>query len=297
MRIDPVGGGPVRDAPIPEVTEIAWVNGRLVPNGEPALRSDDRGIVGLGAFEAVKVVAGVPFALHRHLDRLVASASPLGIEVDLAAVRAGTDAVLATTPPGAPPFWLRITVTAGPGRMASAARASEPTVVASIAPMVVWGPAADVVVVPWSRNEHGASAGLKTVSYVDNARALRFAHDQGADEGLFANTVGNLCEGAGSNVFVVRDGTLVTPPLSAGCLAGITRSLLLERMPSIVEADVPVAELATCEEAFLTSTSRDVHPIRSIDGRTLRVAPRGLTADAQEAFAAVVRAMADAERP
>jgi branched-chain amino acid aminotransferase len=231
MRDDPAGDATAARA---VVTEIAWVNGRLVPSGEAALRPDDRGLAGLGAFEALKVVDGVPFALDRHLDRLVTSATPLGIPVDVEAITTGVAAILATTPSGAAPFWMRVTVTAGPARMASAAVATEPSVIVAIAPMVPWGPSADVVVVPWSRNENGAVAGLKTVSYVDNARAVRSAHECGADEGIFANTRGELCEGAGSNVFVVREGTVLTPPLSAGCLGGITRALLLEHMPTIV---------------------------------------------------------------
>jgi branched-chain amino acid aminotransferase len=93
----------------------------------------------------------------------------------------------------------------------------------------------------------------------------------------------------------VRDGEVVTPPLSSGCLAGITRGLLLECLPSVVEADVPIADLGTCDEAFLTSTSRDVHPIRTIDGRTLARVPGPATVRAQECFALAAAPLAAAE--
>ena len=102
--------------------------------------------------------------------------------------------------------------------------------------MAPWAPTSSVVVLPWRRNERGALAGLKTISYLENGLGLRYATERGADEGIFANTVGNLCEGCGTNVFVVHDGQLVTPPLSAGCLAGVTRGLVLEWVPGIVEA-------------------------------------------------------------
>jgi branched-chain amino acid aminotransferase len=86
-------------------------------------------------------------------------------------------------------------------------------------------------------------------------------------------------------VFVVHDGELVTPPVTAGCLAGVTRGLLLEWVPGVVERDLPIDVLASCDEAFLTSTSRDVHPIASIGGRALGTAPGALTARAARLFA------------
>ena len=78
------------------------------------------------------------------------------------------------------------------------------------------------------RNERGATAGLKTISYAENVRALAFAQERGASEAIFANTRDELCEATGSNVFVVRDGIVSTPPASSGCLLGVTRALVLE---------------------------------------------------------------------
>jgi branched-chain amino acid aminotransferase len=263
---------------------VAWVDGRIVA-GEPAIRADDRGLWGDGVFEALKVVDGVPFALRRHLDRLVASAGPIGLTFDIDAVRAAIDGVLARAARFPSPSWLRVTVTAGPAKMAAGDRPTSPTIIAAVAPMVAWRPVTDVVVLPWRRNEHGALTGLKTISYLENGVGLRYARDRQAEEGIFANTAGDLCEGTGTNVFVVHDGRLVTPPLSAGCLAGVTRALLLEWLPDIVEEDLPVDVLAECEEAFVTSTSRDVHPIATIDGRSLGGAPGPLTERAMTVFA------------
>jgi branched-chain amino acid aminotransferase len=143
----------------------------------------------------------------------------------------------------------------------------------------------DVTVVPWPRNERGALAGLKTTSYADNALALAYAKERGGGEAIFGNLAGNLCEGTGSNVFVVRGGRLVTPPLSSGCLAGVTRALVLEWCGG-EEEDVPLEEFHRAEEAFLTSTTRDVQPIRAVDGTVLPEAPGPITAKAMEAFAA-----------
>jgi branched-chain amino acid aminotransferase len=153
-------------------------------------------------------------------------------------------------------------------------------------PPSMWDPVSRVVTVPWTRNEHGALAGLKTTSYAENVVALARAHDAGADEAIFANTTGNLAEGTGTNVFMVIDDRIVTPPLSAGCLAGVTRGLLLELVDvPTVEADIAMTAFNECDEAFLTSSTRDVQPITSIDGRALSRCPGELTRAACAAFA------------
>lgn len=264
-----------------------WVDGRLVEPGQAAIRADDHALVGGGVFEAIKVVDRQPFALTRHLRRMAASSEPLGLEVPFDTVRTAVDEILATPAAGRSPCWLRITVTTGSAPMASGERGT-PTVVAAVAPMASWPRTATAVVVPWARNDRGATTGLKTISYADNAIALRYAHAHGADEALFGNTRDQLCEGAGSNVAVVLDGRLVTPPLSSGCLAGVTRELLLEWFGDLKEDDVPLDRLGEVEEAFLTSTSRDVHPIASLDGRDLP-ALGPATAEAMAVFAERVR--------
>jgi branched-chain amino acid aminotransferase len=145
-------------------------------------------------------------------------------------------------------------------------------------------PNVDVTTVPWPRNERGALSGLKTTSYGENVRALAYAADHGGSEAIFANTAGNLCEGTGTNVFVVSGGRLLTPPLSAGCLAGVTRALVIE-WSGAVEEELPLSALAAAEEAFLSGTTRDVQPIRSVDGSVLPAAPGPVTRKAAEVFA------------
>ena len=139
--------------------------------------------------------------------------------------------------------------------------------------------------VPWPRNERGALAGIKSTSYAENVVALAHATARGASEAIFANTIGNLCEGTGTNIFVEYEGRLVTPPLSSGCLAGVTRALVVEAM-AVEELDVPVEILQTTTEAFLTSSTRDVMPIDRIDDRSM--VPGPLTAAAMTAFADLV---------
>jgi branched-chain amino acid aminotransferase len=262
-----------------------WINGDLVPDSEARISVFDHGlVVGDGVFETLKVQDGVPFALTRHLRRLAASAAGIGLPApDLDAIRAGSLAVAASAPE-VPLGRLRITMTGGMGPLASERGSGGPTVIVAMSPQSPVADCVDVVTVPWPRNEHGALAGLKTTSYADNVRALAYAKEQGGSEAVFANTAGHLCEGTGTNVFVVLAGRLVTPPLSSGCLAGVTRALVLEWVGA-QEEEVPVTALGEAEEAFLTGTSRDVQPIRRVNGSVLAAVPGPVTRKAAEVFA------------
>ncbi|WP_338071283.1 aminotransferase class IV [Actinomadura bangladeshensis] len=263
-----------------------WLNGQLVDPERATVSVFDHGmLVGDGIFETVKATNGVPFALTRHLRRLARSAAGLGLpEPDHDVLAQGTLEVLAAAPKW-PLARVRITCTSGPGPLGSARGAEGPTVSIIVGPQDPFPPTADVTVVPWPRNERGAVSGLKTTSYAENALALAYAKERGGGEAIFANTAGNLCEGTGSNIFVVLGGRLVTPPLSSGCLAGVTRALALEWFGG-EEEDLALDDLYRADEAFLTSTTRDVQPIRAVDGTVLPAAPGPVTAKAMEAFAA-----------
>jgi branched-chain amino acid aminotransferase len=264
-----------------------WVNGALVDADRATVPADDHGfVVGDGVFETVKVTGGEAFALGRHLDRLRASAGALGLAVPAdGELRAAVADVLRANAAevGERPARLRITVTGGRSPLGSARGEGPPTVVLALGPIAPWPPTTDVAVVPWTRNERGATAGVKTTSYAENVRALAYAHDRGAEEAIFANTVGELCEGTGSNVFVGIGGRLVTPPLASGCLAGVTRALLLA-WTDAVEESLPIDALRTADEAFLASTTREVQPIRAVDGVPLAAAPGPLTHAAAAVF-------------
>ncbi|TQN32151.1 branched-chain amino acid aminotransferase [Haloactinospora alba] len=259
-------------------------SGQVLDADEARVSVLDHGItVGDGVFETIKAVSGEPFALSRHLRRLARSAGALGLpEPDLSRLAHGVRQALEANP-DVSPARVRITMTGGPAPLGSERTGAEPTYVVAIGPLAHPAPAADVTVVPWSRNENGALTGVKSTSYADNVLALNYAMERGASEALFANTAGNLCEGTGSNVFVVSDGELLTPPLSAGPLAGITRELVLEWAGG-TEADIPLPALSTASEAFLVSTGRDVQPIRSVDRKNLANAPGPVTREAMEVF-------------
>ncbi|MFN8194218.1 MAG: aminotransferase class IV [Nocardioidaceae bacterium] len=262
----------------------AWVNGQLLadPAG-PAVPVSDHGFtVGDGVFEAVKVVDGRPFALTRHLERLVFSAKGLGLpDPDLDDIHAGIAAVLDGF--DASLGRLRVTYTGGQAPLGSGRGGLPPTLAVVVDTMGEWPPTTAVVSVPWPRNERGATAGLKTTSYAENVVALAVAHDKGATEAVFANLAGHLCEGTGSNVFYVVDGELRTPSLASGCLAGVTRGLVLEWYGGR-EVDEPLEVIDDASEIFLASTTRDVQGVHRWNDREL-VAPGPVTREAMAAWA------------
>jgi len=254
-----------------------WLDGQLVPGDEAGVSPFDPGLlVGDGVFETLRVYDGVPFAWTRHHQRLVRSAGGLGLTAPASQeLRAAVDDVLAAN--DVTEGRVRLTITGGPSPLGSERGDGPPTVIVMSAPATPWPATVDVVIVPWSRNERGAVAGLKTTSYAENVCALAYARERDAGEAIFLNTRGEVCEATGSNVFVIRDGVVLTPPADAGCLLGVTRALVLELcaehgMP-VEEATLGPSALVDADEAFLTSSTREVQSIGRVDGRALPAAP------------------------
>ncbi|WP_062202178.1 aminotransferase class IV [Demequina salsinemoris] len=278
---------------------VAWIDGALQDPASPALAPIDHGVtVGDGVFETLEVRQGAAFALTRHLHRLAYSAERMmlkGLDLDL--VRRGVGEALAEA--GDEATRVRITVTSGPGPMSSV-RGEGPLRVIVI---VAGGPAparCRAVRSPWRRNERSAVAGVKSTSYAENAVMAAYAASKGADEAIMANTHGHLCEGTGTNVFLEKDGEIVTPPLASGCLAGITRGLLLEwgarsgipvRVAAPGELEMSVLDDVLQGEAHLavTSSTRGLQHVEILDG--VELAPGRLL----ERLSGVYTAAADAD--
>ncbi|MEU6984246.1 aminodeoxychorismate lyase [Streptomyces sp. NPDC046324] len=260
-----------------------WVNGGLRDAEEAQVSVLDHGLtVGDGVFETIKAVRGETFALTLHLERLTRSARGLGLpDPDLDEVRRACAAVLEANPMEL--GRLRITYTGGLSPLGSERGDTGASLVVGLGESGRRPDSTAVITVPWTRNERGALTGLKTTSYAENVVALARAREQGASEALFANTVGQLCEGTGSNVFVVLDGRVHTPPVSSGCLAGITRALAVE-WTGAIETDLPLDVLESAQEIFLTSTLRDIQAVHRVDGRELTPAPGPVTAKAMRIF-------------
>jgi branched-chain amino acid aminotransferase len=269
------------------MSSFIWLNGTICPLAEARISPLDHGLlVGDGVFETLVARQGRPFAAREHWQRLVNSCeimglTPLPLEDYLAAIEAVLKANQLSD------ARLRVTLTSGDGPLGSDRGNGPKTVFVTAVPLKPWPATEKVCLVPWTLNENGPLAGAKSVSYGGNVRALALAKSRDCGEALMANTRGEVCEGTGSNVFLVLHGRLVTPPLSSGCLPGITRDFVIRacRASGITceEEALPVSALAQCEEAFLTSSTRDVHPISELDGRPL-ITPGPITQKVAAAF-------------
>jgi branched-chain amino acid aminotransferase len=277
-----------------------WVAGGLVASEQAAVAVLDHGFtVGDGVFETLKTVTDptvgvVPFAMDRHVARLSRSAAGMGILMpDPDDVRDALLAVCAANPELADGGRLRVTLTSGPGPLGSERNSGAGTLVVAASPASRWPAATTMALSPWPRNERSPLVGLKSTSYAENVLALAHAKSLGAGEALLGNLAGEVCEGTGSNVFVVAEGRITTAPLTSGCLAGITRALVIEWCADagipIEQRALPMAELAGAEEIFITSSTRDVHPVDAVidqDGQRVWAASgSSLTDAAAEVFA------------
>ena len=284
-----------------------WVDGQLTPADEAFVSARDRGfLLGDGLFETLLVVDGSPFALTRHLARLRAGADRLGLRVpwsdsDLRSACAkvvvagamsgripdGTNGLETEADRDAVLDRLRITVSAGSDPLTTTRSARRSSLVISIEPPTPRSDRSVVVCSPWPINENSPAAGVKVSSRIEWVLALEHAKAAGADEVIAANTAGHLAEGSTANVFLVVAGRLSTPALSTGCLPGITRALLVENLEVAERDDLTLDDLRNAPEAFLTSSTRGVQPIASVDDRALRSSPGPLTASAAAALAAM----------
>ncbi len=251
-------------------TGPVWLNGRVVDPAEATVSVFDHGLtVGDGVFETMRTVRREPFAISRHLRRLRASAAGLGLAIDRGRRRApssrGRDD---RCPPGRraprPAHGHR---RARPGRLGPRRC---PAHHADRRRAARLGGADDDGRVGRVDAQRAGSRRRPEDDQLRRERRSRSRRrrNSGATEALFANTAGELCEGTGSNVFVVVDGEILTPPLSSGCLAGITRELLLE-VVDVTERPLPIDVLERADEMFLTSSTRDVQAVSHVDGRQI----------------------------
>jgi len=254
------------------------VNGRVGTPEEVRVKVTDNGFAfGDSAYETLRTYGGQPFELERHLARLRRSVAHLGFELgtDDHDIKAQIKACLDFA--GNDESYLRIIVTRGTGDMTYRfERLSPPTIAVYVKPLerpddALYEKGAAAVIVSIRRNPREAlNPAIKSSNLLNNALATREAYARGAFEAILLNTRGEVAEGAGSNVFMVKDGRLLTPPLSCGLLAGITREIVLEMTASsgapCQEKVLYDQDLRTADELFLTSSIKEVAPIVSLDG-------------------------------
>ncbi|HET7745891.1 MAG TPA: aminotransferase class IV [Vicinamibacteria bacterium] len=260
---------------------FASVNGEISAAADARVSVLDNGFLfGDGVYETLRTYGGRPFHLDRHLARLRSSAGMLGVPVpmDDRALARDVDRVLERAQN--PESTIRLLVTRGVGDATYRFdRVKGPTVVILAKPFEAFPESLftdgiPVIVASVRRNHPRAlDPAMKSNNLINNILATREAQGKGAFEPILLNELGEVAEGAGSNVFIVRGGALLTPPLEAGILPGVTRAVLLEIAPGLGiparEEPIAVKDLLGADEAFITSTLKEALPIATVDGRPI----------------------------
>jgi branched-chain amino acid aminotransferase len=259
----------------------ASIDGRVLPEHEAKVSAFDNGFAfGDSVYETLRTYAGRVFTLGRHLARLRRSAGRLGFTIPQsdAEIDGRINAVLMAA--NNPESYVRLIVSRGLGDLSyHFDRVKGPTFAILVKPLEPFAEAEfsegiKVALVSIRRNPKWAlDPAIKSSNLLNNVLATREAQAQGGSEAILLNERGEIAEGAGSNLFVVQNGTLKTPPLEAGLLEGITRALVLELCHqlkiSVQQTSLRAEDLLQAEEAFITSTLKEVMPIARVGEATI----------------------------
>ena len=248
-------------------------NDRIRDAADPVLCAGQVGLLsGWGVFSTLRIVDGVPFAFERHWARMTRDANALHVElpVDQEAVRRKLSELIDAN--GALEATLRLVVVRNRGGLWEGPSSGRPSdLIALTADSKRWGSAVKLAYVPQARHAANAFAGAKVLSWAMNLTWLESVQAQGFDEAILLNERGEVAECTSANIFVARGSEVGTPPLSAGCLPGITREVLLGeiRAPGIriAERTILPAELESADEVFITSTTRNLLPVVQVGER------------------------------
>lgn len=281
---------------------LCWINGKLLPLTEASVPVNDHGLLyGDGVFEGIRIYHGRVFRLQRHLERLALSARAIALAIpyNVAELTAAIEQLIMAF--GAESGYIRLMVTRGPGALGLNPQGCErPNVIAIIDQLNmvaqvsreqgVWLIVSSVRRLP----ADGLDPRIKSLNYLNHILAKIEANHAGVDEALLLNAQGRVAEGTADNVFIVRDGCLLTPPCSEGALEGITRELILELAASaglpVRVQPLAVYDLYVADECFLTGTGAELIPVASIDQRRVSHCPGPVYLMLQQHFTAAIAA-------
>jgi len=250
---------------------LIYHNDRILPLQDAHLSPGQVGLLmGWGVFTTIRIYQGVPFAFERHWARMSRDATLLGValEYQQGAVRqAIIDLASANRHPES---MARVSFVKNKGGLwADAGDRPDTELLIFTRELVAWPVAERLRMEPHGIIASGPYAGAKMLSWVSHAAVLEKAHAAGYDDALLLNEKDQLAEGTSANIFLVRNGKVATPPLSSGCLAGITREILFEITPRagipLREQDLTTKDLDSADEVFISSTTREVAAIGEID--------------------------------
>lgn len=280
-------------------------NDRIIPLAEARLSPGQMGLLmGWGVFSTLRIYQGVPFAFDRHWARMSRDADRLGIALDYAQQSVWKSIVDLAAANQRPEGAARISFIKNHGGIWADAPGWPPTdLLIFTRQLAAWPAAHKLALIPNAIYSAGRLAGAKMLSWVQNIGTHERVHGDGLDDALLMNERGQLAECTSANIFLVRGREVRTPPLSSGCLPGITRSVLLDVIPAagfrLSEEDLTPADLNTAEEVFVSSTTREVAAVESIQPDWKYAAPGKTTLEIAAAFQRYVKShlQSSATRP
>jgi len=267
---------------------LVYIDGKYYPKSEAKVSVYDHGLLyGDGVFEGIRAYNGIVFKLKEHIDRLYKSAHPIFLEIPLTKAEL-TEALLETLRKNnLTNAYIRLVVTRGVGDLGLDPRkCPKPTVIIITEPTLVLHSPEKLekgisTVITWVRRNSvdAATHELKSLNYLNSILGKIEANNSSVDEAICLDKTGFVCEGVGENIFIVRHGKLLTPPLSSGALDGITRALIIRLAKKlgieVTERNITPNELFTADEAFFTGTAAEVAPIHDVNGRVIGAGKQG----------------------
>lgn len=257
---------------------IVYVDGEFLPESQAKISVLDHGFLyGDHVFEGIRVYNGRIFELDVHIDRLYESAKYLRIQIPLSEEELKKAVIETVRRNNLRDAYIRLIVTRGVGDLTlDPDSCPKPSIVIIVRPMepLYGGKCARAIIASTRRIPSTTlDPKVKSGNYLHNILAKIEAKLAGVDEALMLNQRGFIAEGTGDNIFIVKDGKLITPPPSADILLGITRKVVMEIAKGlgipVEERDITVAELYNADEAFLTGTAAEVAPLVEVDGRRI----------------------------
>jgi len=282
---------------------LVYIDGKYYPKSEAKVSVFDHGLLyGDGVFEGIRSYSGVVFKLKEHIDRLYSSARAIMLKIPLTKEEMIEAVIETLRKNNLKDSYIRLLVTRGVGDLGLDPRkCPKPSVIIITVPLLQLYDEEKrrrgmSMIVSWVRRDRvdATTHEIKSLNYLNSILAKIEANNAGADEALFLDGRGFLSEATGENIFIVKDGKLITPPASSGPLPGITAGVvkkIAEKMGySVVERDITITELYNAEEAFLTGTAAEIMPIREVNKRKIGEGKIGpVTEKLLEEFNKIVR--------
>jgi len=267
---------------------LVYIDGKFYPKSEAKISVYDHGLLyGDGVFEGIRAYNGIVFKLKEHIDRLYKSAHPIFLKIPLTKAEMSKAVVETLKKNNLKDAYIRLVVTRGIGDLGLDPRkCPKPTVIIITEPTLVLHSPEKLekgisTVITWVRRNSvdAATHELKSLNYLNSILGKIEANNSGVDEAICLDKTGFVCEGVGENIFIVRDGKLLTPPLSSGALDGITRTFVIKLAKKmgieVIERNITPNELFTADEAFFTGTAAEVAPIHDVNGRVIGPGKQG----------------------